>query len=80
MFVYMHTSPAHVLHVSCVVCMLSILCVPMSHAHDWMHTSMSLSVHIYVGMCLCVHVHMYVLYILVHSCLLLGLTWAMNFP
>ena len=52
----------------------------MSHARDWMHTSMSLCVHIYVDMCLCVHVYLYVLYPLVHSHLLLGLTWAMHFP
>lgn len=78
--VYMHTSHAHVLCVSCVMCMLSILYVPMSHACDWMHTSMSLCVHIYVDMCLCVHVYLYVLYPLVHSHLLLGLTWAMHFP
>ena len=53
--VYTHTSHARVLH--------GILCVPMSQAHDWMHTSMSLGVHIYVGMCLCVCMYICVCYV-----------------
>lgn len=74
------TPHMHVCYMCHVLCMLSSLCVPMSHAYDWMHTSMSLCVHICRHVSMCVYVYMYVLYPLVHSIWHLGLTWAMHFP